>query len=128
MSNDGWHHAETSGAQTKCDVTGRSYSRECMSDDGAFRCVAPDLRAEVERLRGTLVEMAATLDDDAVRRMAADDVLGGDVRLAEVKRLRAEAVRLSAFVEAVREALDETDDSRALARIIAALGLLDGGE
>jgi len=55
-----------------------------------------------------------------------------DAHQCQGRRLKghvaAELRRLSEFVEAVREALDEADDSRAVVRIIAALGLLDGGE
>ena len=73
------------------------------------------------------------INDGWAERDAAEaeaDYLRGQLRAVVELRdaATADVVRLSAFVEAVRQALDETDDSRAVVRIVAALGLLDGGE
>jgi len=48
--------------ETKCDTCGRAFSSECLADDGAFRCVAADLRAEVERLKAEVERLRDMID------------------------------------------------------------------
>ena len=67
-------------------------------------------------------------DGRLMRLMIRETAAERDAARAELAEADASLRRLSEFVEAVREALDEMDDSRAVVRIIAALGLLDGGE